>query len=52
MSKYNLVWEVGTSKKENLLQDVDFNLAMHVKMQTEKNNSHNGKGRLKIKAVI
>jgi len=52
MSKYNLVWEVGTSKKDVLLTKVDFNLAMHVKMQTEKNNSHNGVGRLKIKAVI
>lgn len=51
MSKYNLVWEVGTTKKETLLTNVDFNLAMHVKKQSERNKSHT-MGRLKIKAIV
>ena len=48
MVKYNLVWEVGTTKKEELLTNVDFNLAMYVKKQTELNKSYT-MGRLKIK---
>jgi len=48
MSKtYNLEWHVGTSKKETLLTNVNFKLALHVKEANTKQKAYT-MGRLKI----
>lgn len=45
--KYNLEWHVGTTKKETLLRNVDFALAMHVKEVNTRQKNYT-MGRLKI----